>query len=59
MKFLKSIWHTYEIHNTVKNPIKTKMATAFVLFGIGDVICQVGIEKKESDKKYDYFRTLR
>ena len=54
-KFIK-IWNVYEFQTKTGNPIKTKMATAFVMFSLGDGICQFGIEKV---KHWDYKRTLR
>ena len=33
------MFHTYSIHVKAKNPVKTKMATCFVLFALGDITC--------------------
>ena len=53
---LIKLWSVYEFQTKTGNPIKTKMATAFVMFSLGDTICQIGIEKAKS---WNYMRTLR
>ena len=62
---LKSAWAKYVEHLQVKNPIKTKMAGCFVLYSVGDIICQAQeISRKRRaeilvKQKYDAMRTFR
>ena len=53
---LFNAWRIYESHVLVKNPFKTKMATSFVLYSLGDITCQFAFEKQ---KKWDWGRTVR
>ena len=46
---IKNVWNFYVLQNTVKNPIKTKMITATLIFAMGDITCQKVIEKKKID----------
>ena len=52
---VQKMWTKYCVHNTVKNPIKTKIITATALFAAGDLTCQKLIEKKS---KIDLNRLL-
>lgn len=49
------MWRWYDHQVKVKNPVRTKMITAGMLFGSSDVVCQFF----EGKPKYDYARTLR
>ena len=54
-KFLVHLFKMYDNQIRVKNPIKAKMATAFLLFSMGDMTCQI-LEKRQ---EWDYMRSLR
>ena len=62
---VRRVWNSYNQQIQVKNPVKAKMATCFILFGLGDMTCQ-GIElrvkqreKPEMKFQWDAMRTLR
>ena len=44
---------SYKYHLEVRNPIKTKMITAFVLSSVGDVVCQYLLRNKKEEWKWD------
>ena len=43
---LKFMWQTYVHQLKIANPIKTNIATAGFLYGLGDLTCQMAIERK-------------
>ena len=55
MSAIKRIVTAYDMQCRVKNPIKTKMATCFCLFSLGDITCQ----RLQKLDKWDKGRTLR
>ena len=52
---MEQIWKKYELQARIKNPVKTKMITAFCLFSLGDITCQFLFEKT---KKWNVKRTM-
>ena len=50
-KFQSKFIKKYNEQLQVKNPIKTRIITAFVLSAVGDVICQSLIERPALQRK--------
>ena len=55
-----SLWAKYS-EWLVTSPLVSRAATSFVLFGLGDFLCQTMVEKRGAlgDKAYNFVRTAR
>ncbi|KAK2174696.1 hypothetical protein NP493_783g01041 [Ridgeia piscesae] len=54
---VRPLWKRY-VHLLERYPARTHAANTCVLMGGGDVIAQLGFEKRSSDR-YDFYRTAR